>query len=65
MKRAEFLQTGREKSKITEKFQKILQNLKIPLAFLKKVWYNIPRKRTDVFSVGFPYDFFVFWRSSQ
>ena len=36
-----------------------LQKLQKPLAFFFEVCYNVARERTDVFSVGFPYDFLL------
>jgi hypothetical protein len=56
------LQTGVLKASITEKIKEFLQNLKKPLAFLHEVWYNVARERTDVSRVGFPYDYFDFFR---
>ena len=37
-----------------------LQKMQKPLAFSEEVCYNVPVKRTDVFSVGSSYDFFAF-----
>ena len=48
---------------MTDKIQKLrkmkdfLQKMQKPLAFFCKVCYNVPVKRTDVFSVGSSYDF--------
>ena len=47
-----------------EKYQIFLQNFKIPLAFLMKVWYNKAVEKSDALRhsapVGFLYEFLRF-----
>jgi hypothetical protein len=57
MKIIVFLQTGAQKSSLSEKIKENLQKLQKPLAFFAKVCYNVAREKTDVLRVGFPYDF--------
>jgi hypothetical protein len=57
MKIIVFLQTGAQKSSLSEKIKENLQKLQKPLAFSAEVCYNVAREKTDVLRVGFPYDF--------
>jgi hypothetical protein len=57
MKIIVFLQTGAQKSSLSEKIKENLQKLQKPLAFFAEVCYNVAREKTDVLRVGFPYDF--------
>ncbi len=55
------LQMNGSKIEIQEKYQIFLQNFKIPLAFLMKVWYNKAVEKSDALRhsapVGFRYEF--------
>ncbi len=47
MKFKKILQPPTEKLRKSKKMQKFLQNFRFPLAFLRKMWYNIPQMPTE------------------